>query len=70
MGVRDGLVEMSFVDEGIPYNPLDHEDSDTSLSLEERPIDGLGIYLMKDTMDEAAYSYREGRNVLTMIKAL
>ena len=54
VGVRDGLVEMCFVDKGISYSPLDHEDPDISLSLEGRPIGGLGIYLMKDTMDEVS----------------
>lgn len=53
-------------DKGMPYNPLEKEDPDTSLSAEERPIGGLGIFMVKTMMDEVSYEYKEGFNCLTM----
>ena len=50
-------VFLTFTDNGIPYNPLDTEDPDITLSSEERKIGGLGIYLVKKNMDEMKYEY-------------
>lgn len=61
---------MTFRDHGIPYNPLEHEDPDITLSAEERQIGGLGIFLIKKTMDKMEYEYRDGWNVLTIEKRL
>lgn len=63
-------VEIAFIDEGIPYNPLERTDPDVTLSVEERPIGGLGVYMVKKSMDEVTYDYREGKNILTIIKEL
>ncbi|MBQ8913183.1 MAG: ATP-binding protein [Lachnospiraceae bacterium] len=63
-------VEITFIDEGIPYNPLERTDPDVTLSVEERPIGGLGVYMVKKSMDEVTYDYREGKNILTIIKEL
>lgn len=63
-------VTLTFLDSGIPYNPLAKEDPDTALSASERQIGGLGIYLVKKTMDDMTYSYRDGQNVLTITKKL
>ena len=63
-------VTLTFLDKGMPYNPLEKEDPDVSLSAEDRPIGGLGIYLVKKTMDSVAYEYKFGQNVLTIEKKL
>ena len=57
-----------FEDEGIPYNPLNKEDPDVSLSVEERGIGGLGIFLVKKTMDDIKYAYDNGKNILSITK--
>lgn len=58
------------IDRGTPYNPLIKKDPDVTLSAAERQIGGLGIYLVKQTMDDISYEYKDGRNILTMKKAL
>ncbi len=65
-----GTVSLTFVDKGLPYNPLEKEDPDVTLSAEDRPIGGLGIYLVKKTMDYIAYEYKFNQNILTMQKKL
>ena len=60
-------VIITFIDHGVPYDPLAKEDPDTTLSAEERQIGGLGIYMVKKSMDEIAYRYQDGQNIL-MIK--
>ena len=57
-------------DAGIPFNPLEAEDPDITLSAEDRPIGGLGIFLCKQLMDSMHYSYEDGCNILTMTKSL
>ncbi|MBQ7546090.1 MAG: ATP-binding protein [Clostridia bacterium] len=66
----DGIVELTFIDSGIPYDPLKKEDPDITLSSQERQIGGLGIYLVKKNMDTVAYRYEDNRNMLTMTKAI
>ncbi len=63
-------VTITFADWGRPYNPLEREDPDITLSAEERSIGGLGIFLVKKNMDEVSYEYRDGMNVLTTKKNL
>ena len=63
-------VTITFKDRGIPYDPLAKEDPDISLSAEDRPIGGLGIFMTKKSMDEMKYEYRDGQNVLTIRKLL
>ena len=63
-------VFLTFTDNGIPYNPLDTEDPDITLSSEERKIGGLGIYLVKKNMDEMKYEYLNQQNRLWMEKRL
>ena len=55
-------------DSGIPFDPLAKPDPDITLSAEERQIGGLGIFMMKKTMDDVNYAYTGGKNVLTMKK--
>lgn len=61
-------VILRFIDSGIPYNPLENEPPDTSQSLDERPIGGLGIHMVKSITDEISYEYTDGQNILTIIK--
>ncbi len=63
-------VAITFYDRGIPYNPLAKEDPDVTLSAEERQIGGLGIFMVKNSMDETEYQHTDGQNVFTMRKSL
>ena len=63
-------VAITFIDRGIPYDPLAKEDPDITLSAEERKIGGLGIFMVKKTMDEVDYQYDNGRNILRIKKKL
>lgn len=61
-------VIITFIDNGVQYDPLAKEDPDITLSAEEREIGGLGIYMVKKSMDEIAYEYKDGQNILTIKK--
>ena len=61
-------VVITFIDNGTPYDPLAKADPDTTLSAEEREIGGLGIYMVKKSMDEISYKYQDGKNILTIKK--
>lgn len=61
-------VIVTFIDHGVQYDPLATEDPDTTLSTEERKIGGLGIYIVKKSMDEITYEYKDGQNILTIKK--
>ena len=63
-------VVITFIDQGVPYDPLAKADPNTSLSAEEREIGGLGIFMVKKTMDEISYEYKDGRNILSIKKSL
>lgn len=63
-------VMIQFLDHGKPFNPLDKEDADITLSAEERQIGGLGILMVKKSMDQVAYAYEDGKNILTIKKTL
>jgi len=62
------LLTIQLRDAGVPFNPLEKEDPDVTLSAEDRNIGGLGIYLCKKMMDNIEYRYEDGNNVLTMTK--
>jgi sigma-B regulation protein RsbU (phosphoserine phosphatase) len=55
-------------DSGRPYNPLLREDPDIALPAEARGIGGLGVYITKELMDTVYYDFRDGKNLLTMVK--
>ena len=63
-------VRITFLDRGTPYDPLTHEDPDITLSAEDRPVGGLGIFMVKKTMDDLTYEYADGQNILTIQKNL
>ena len=69
--VEDPLsVVITFIDNGVPYDPLAKADPDITLSAEERDIGGLGIYMVKKSMDDIAYEYKNGQNILKIKKYL
>ena len=61
---------VTFVDGGIPFNPLQKPDPDVTLAAEERAIGGLGIFMVKKTMDRVKYSHEKGYNVFTVQKCI
>lgn len=61
-------LSITFTDRGIPYDPLAKPDPDITLSARERQIGGLGIYMVKKSMDDMIYERRDGQNILTIIK--
>ncbi len=63
-------VRITFIDQGRPYDPLAKTDPDVSLSAEDRQIGGLGIFMVKKTMDDVKYEYKDGQNILTIKKSL
>ncbi|MBQ1619615.1 MAG: ATP-binding protein [Oscillospiraceae bacterium] len=63
-------VAITFVDHGVPYDPLAKVDPDVTLAAHEREIGGLGIFMTKKIMDDVAYEYRDGQNILTLKKNL
>lgn len=63
-------VTFTFTDCGMPYDPLAKEDPDISLPAKNRKIGGLGIFITKQIMDETAYEYKDGKNILKLKKNL
>ena len=63
-------VIITFIDKGVPYNPLEKEDPDTTLSADDRQIGGLGIYMVKKSMDDMRYEYKDGQNISSIVKRL
>ena len=64
------LMTLVVSDEGVPFNPLEREEPDITLSAADRDIGGLGIFITKKTMDTVSYRYENGRNILTMTKKI
>ena len=62
-------LKLMFFDTGRPYDPLQRADPDVTLSVEERDIGGLGLFIVKKMMDEVSYENVEGKNVLTLVKS-
>lgn len=63
-------VRITFTDSGRPYDPLTVKDPDVTLSAEDRAIGGLGLFMVKKTMDGVEYEYKGGKNVLILTKVL
>lgn len=64
------VLTIEILDQGRPYNPLEHEAPDVGLSIEERDAGGLGIYMVKNSMDALEYKYENNSNVFTVKKYL
>lgn len=63
-------VVITFIDGGVPYNPLAAADPDTTLSIDERAVGGLGVFMVKKSMDEITYRYEGGKNILSIRKKI
>ncbi|MBP8968096.1 MAG: ATP-binding protein [Lachnospiraceae bacterium] len=63
-------ISITFIDKGVPYDPLAKEDPDITLSAEERQIGGLGIFMVKKSMDSIDYEYKDGQNILHIRKII
>ena len=61
-------VIITFIDRGKPFNPLEQAEPDIHMSAKQRRIGGLGIFLVKKTMDMLDYKYKDGKNILTIKK--
>ncbi len=57
-----------FEDRGRPYDPLSRQEPDITLSAKDRKIGGLGIFMTRKSMDHMNYEYRNGKNILTIVK--
>lgn len=68
LSVDDEFIKVEIEDDGLEFNPVTFGEPDTTLSVEDRPIGGLGIHLVKQTMDDVFYQRVEGRNVLILKK--
>ena len=69
-GVDDGVLKVEIVDDSKPYNILERDDHDISLSMEDKPIGGLGVLMIKKLMSRVDYYTKEGKNHLVMTKEL
>ena len=69
-GAGIGMLQIVFIDSGKPFNPLEKDDPDITLSAEERNIGGLGIFLTKKFMDSVEYEYFAGKNKLKIRKQI
>ena len=63
-------VILEFLDNGRPFDPLTVSEADTTLPAGEREIGGLGILLVKKSMDQISYAYKDGKNILTLKKII
>lgn len=65
---ENGVLMIKLRDGGVPFDPLAKEDPDLTLSVEDRPIGGLGIFLCKKLMDDVSYTFEDGCNILVLQK--
>jgi anti-sigma regulatory factor (Ser/Thr protein kinase) len=63
-------VTVIVTDDGIPFDPFGRDAPDTDLPVEERPIGGLGIHLVRQLMDQVSYQHRDDKNVVVLVKRL
>ena len=68
--LSEGELVLTLTDDGKPFNPLESPEPDTSLPIEDRPIGGLGIYLLRKMFDRMDYAREDGKNRLTLCKSL
>lgn len=66
MEVDHDILTVVISDTGVPFDPTKKADADITLSVEERPIGGLGIHLVRKIMDEVTYDYADHKNILTL----
>jgi anti-sigma regulatory factor (Ser/Thr protein kinase) len=68
--LAEGEIVIQVQDGGKPFNPLDMPDPDLNRELDERPVGGLGIYLVRTMMDQVEYERRGNLNIITMRKRI
>ena len=66
----DRAITIQLRDGGVEFNPLERDMPDTTIPLKDRPIGGLGIFLVRELMDSINYERTGGKNILTLIKKL
>lgn len=64
------MFSVTFLDSGTPFNPLERDNPDVTLNAEEREIGGLGIFMVRKSMDEILYAFENGQNSLTLKKRI
>ena len=70
LGIDAQALEILVVDDGEAFDPTSKADPDTTLGLDDRPVGGLGLYLVRQLMTEVRYRRLRGRNRLTMRRTL
>ena len=70
LSMEDGALRIEVVDDGDPFNPLEAPPPDLSLPIEDRPIGGLGIHLLRELADDVSYERRDGTNRLRLTKRM
>jgi anti-sigma regulatory factor (Ser/Thr protein kinase) len=70
ISLENKLLTIKITDDGIPFNPLEQQQPDINLPAEERPVGGLGIFLISHMMDELNYIRKRNQNILTLYKSL
>ena len=68
VALEGSLLRLVYRDDAMAYNPLEREDPDLDAPMEDRPIGGLGVHLVKTLCDRVAYAREEGENILTLEK--
>lgn len=68
LSTEDGGLIINIIDSGIPFNIMDIEDPDLDASLENRQVGGLGVFFVKQFMDNVIYERSDEENILTLIK--
>ena len=63
-------IAISFIDSGTPYDPLAKPDPNMKIPIKERKKGGLGIFMVKKSMDDISYEYKDGKNILTIKKQI
>lgn len=66
---QPGKARIRLIDCGMAYDPLSHPEPDLTLSAEDRPIGGLGLYMVKKSMDVFTYERKNGRNIVLIEKS-
>lgn len=70
ISLNNNLITMEIIDDGVPFNPLENPSPNINLPAKERPVGGLGIFLMSQIMDEMDYARKKKQNVLTLKKKI
>lgn len=68
--LNDSILKLVITDDGTPFDPTQKGDPDTTLSVEDRQIGGLGIFLIRKIMNEVKYKRKNNKNILTLTKSI